>query len=253
MAYDKSVPDAPVVIAPDWRNVGQEWILALSLNTGLSSANSSTARQLARFIPGVPSSGDVKLDPLLPSIAETLAVMAGNTLLLSSMDTSFYHFWNYEDHILTPGVYEQFNASVSSQQYASGMTQSWQGIFYIVLVPVFLTNLCCLTYFFVRHGLVTDWSEPQNLFALAVNSPPSDRLSGACGAGPVGDQLNVDWHIAQEDSGHLFIKEGDSGLKGDGFEMRSRPTSSLSVPSRYSTLSVHSSYHKLSNRRDSWL
>jgi len=73
---------------------------------------------------------------------------------------------------------------------------------------------------------VTDWSEPQNLFALAVNSPPSKRLEGSCGAGPENEQLEIDWHVGHvAGSRHFFIKEGelrgsgDSGMSGAGVEM----------------------------------
>ena len=73
--------------------------------------------------------------------------------------------------VLDPGIYEKFNATITSQQYTSGVTQKWQGMFYIVLALVFATNVFCLTYFCVRNGLVTDFTELQNLFSLAVNSP----------------------------------------------------------------------------------
>ncbi|OWO99528.1 hypothetical protein B2J93_3975 [Marssonina coronariae] len=66
---------------------------------------------------------NVSLPELLPSVAQALAVMAGSTLLTSSNDASFYHFWNYTADILRPGVYETFNASITSQQYTSGVTQ----------------------------------------------------------------------------------------------------------------------------------
>ncbi len=228
LRYDKSVSPAPISRNVDWRNVGSEWLLALSLNTGISDANSSIARMLSQMVPTVPSYGAVKLNPLMPSLGETLAVMAGNTLLMSAQDAQFYHYWSYESHILDPGAEEKFNASISSQQYTSGLAQKWQGIFYVVLVLVFATNIFCLVYFVVRSGLVTDYTEPQNLFALAVNSPPSETLSGSCGAGPEGDQLNVDWHVTHEDeSGHFFLREGNVDEKperGDGFEMRRRNT-----------------------------
>jgi len=140
--------------------------------------------------------------------------MAGHTLLLSTKDASFYHYWNYTSDSLSQGIYQPFNASLASQQYTSGTTQAWQGMFYIVLLLVFATNVFCLVYFFLRSGLVTDYTEPQNLFALAVNSPPSQNLHGSCGAGPEGEQLNVDWHVQREErSGHFFIREGERGVR----------------------------------------
>jgi hypothetical protein len=216
LAYIKSTPTAPLPgqqnfkFSTDYRNVGSQWQLALSLNTGISNANASSSRLLSQLVPTFDLSWEkVQLRPLQPSIAEYLAVMAGNTLLLSSTDSTFYHFWDAPSTILDPGVYEPFNATLASQQYTSGYTAKWQGMFYIVLLLVFVTNVFCLVYFFLRSGLVTDYTEPQNLFALAINSPPSRRLSGSCGAGPRGEELNVDWHVQNdENSNHFFIKEG---------------------------------------------
>ena len=246
MAYDKSVPGPYTSWNIDWRNVGSQWMTALSLNTGISNANSSTSRLLSQMIPIVPSWGDVRLNPLMPSMAETLAVMAGCSLLMSSTSSTFYHFWNYTGTILNPGTYQPFNASLSSQQYTSGPTQRWQSIFYVVLLLVFATNAFCLVYFFLRSGLVTDYTEPQNLFALAVNSPPSERLSGSCGAGPEGSQLKVDWHVSQEEgSNHFFIKEGRRGLTQSEYQLRRRK--------ERQALKTMSSYSRLSNKGGSWL
>jgi hypothetical protein len=245
-AYDKSVEGAPVIKTPDWRSVGQDWALAVALDSGVSSSNSSTARLLSQFVYNYPGWGTRQLSPLLPSISEVLAVMAGNTLLLGTMDSTYYHFWNYTANELDPGVYLNFNASLASQQYTSGALQRWQGIFYIVLILVFATNVFCLVYFFLRSGLVTDYTEPANLFAIAVNSPPSERLSGSCGAGPERRQLNVPFHVRQEEgSNHFFIKEGDETGGGE-FELRRRRSDRQDLKSM-------TSYSKLSSKRRSFL
>lgn len=244
-AYIRSVENAPVIKSTDWRNVASEWALALSLNDGTVNANSSTARLLSQLILTAPDwQGIMQLSPLLPSISEALAVMAGNTLLLSTTGSTFYHYWNYQANILEPGIHLPFNASLSSQQYTSGILQQWQGIFYVVLLLVFVTNVFCLVYFFLRSGLVTDYSEPQNLFSIAVNSPPSERLRGSCGAGPESDQLNVPFHVGlEESSNHFFIKESDRGQSD--YELRRRRE-------RHNLQSM-SSYSKLSSKRRSFL
>lgn len=246
VAYNRSTPAAPSPLSTDYRNVASQWLLALSLNTGISNANASSSRLLSQFVPSFQSWQKVQLDPLMPSIAEYLAVMAGSTLLLSSTDSTYFHFWNYTSNILDPGTYQAFNATIASQQYTSGYTAKWEGMFYVVLVLVFATNVFCLVYFFLRSGLVTDYTEPQNLFALAINSPPSRRLSGSCGAGPKDEMLNVDWHVSRDEgSNHFFIKEGEGGH--GGMELRHRRERSRQ------TLASMSSYSKLSNKRKSWL
>jgi hypothetical protein len=175
--------------------------------------------------------------------------MAGSTLLLSSTDAPFNHSWDYATHILE-GAQVPFHASLASQEFTSGPgpTQGWQSMFYVVLILVFVTNVVCLIYFFIRPGLVTDYTEPQNLFALAINSPPSRRLNGSCGAGPEGDQFNVDWHVSREEnSDHYFIKDNTSGFERD--------TSFLGLRKRTQKRKLNhvSSYTKLSSKHKSWL
>jgi hypothetical protein len=245
MAYNRSVTNAPLAsISTDYRNIASEWLTALSLDSGVTNANASSARLLSQLVPSFEDWEAIQLKPLQPSIAETLAVLAGSTLLLSATDSSYYHFWNYTANILNPGTYQSFNATVASQQYASGFTAKWQGLFYIVLALVFACNVFCLVYFFLRSGLVTDYTEPQNLFALAINSPPSRRLSGSCGAGPRDEQLNVDWHVEHDEAmQHFYMREGERA----SIELKQRQRK------KRQTLSSMSSYSKLSIERKSWL
>lgn len=78
----------------------------------------------------------------------------------------------------------------------------------MILLLVFLMNIFVLVYFILHRGLVTDFSEPPNLFALAVNSPPSHVLAGSCGGGPEGRQYMVNWFVNHEGS-HLFMEPGE--------------------------------------------
>lgn len=146
-------------------------------------------------------------------MAEALAVYASSTVVISSIDTPFVHWWEYEKpgNILGDGgAMVKFNASVITQEYTSGHVNDWQNIFYIVLVLVFAINVFCLVYFVARSGLVTDFTEPQNLFALAVNSPPSAQLKGSCGAGPEQRDLVVPWRVAWAPSAnHYFFEEAN--------------------------------------------
>jgi hypothetical protein len=156
------------------------------------------------------ANGVYELDPKMPSVAEGLAVMAGSTLILSSQDAAFYPFWNYTvtDNILSSATYQFFNATLQIVSYGSGGTEKWQGVFYVILVFAFLTSAVCLGFMIVeaRGRQVTDFTEPQNLFALAVNSPQSSRLEGACGCGPFGKQLKDRWFIGmEEDHEHYYI------------------------------------------------
>lgn len=106
-----------------------------------------------------------------------------------------------------------FNASVRAQQYASGGVDAVSQGWIIILLLVFLMNIFVLIYFLVHRGLVTDFSEPPNLFALAVNSPPSHLLAGSCGGGPEGKQYSVNWFVNTEGD-HLYMEPGEKPLLG---------------------------------------
>ncbi|KAL9006295.1 MAG: hypothetical protein Q9188_000952 [Gyalolechia gomerana] len=205
LAYSKSDDnDLDGIINSDWAAVAAEWGRAVSLNGGIHDNAASNARLLTQLIPTSQA-----LDPSLPSIAEALSVLAGCTLLLSSTDSPFVHFWNYSRTVLEEPQYQSFRATLRTKDFASGGTQNWQGIFYVVLFLTFATNVFCLVYFLLHHGLVTDFIERQNLFSLSLNSPPSGALEGACGSGPEGEQLIMNWHIKMDqEREHFYIENG---------------------------------------------
>ncbi|KAF7563202.1 hypothetical protein G7046_g905 [Stylonectria norvegica] len=187
----------------DWRWLAEQWRLSMDLNAGAANSNASNARILSQLTLTEPS-----LPSYLPSIAEALAVYASSVGSIGSMDTPFVHYWEFDkpgNIIGEPGILQPFNASLITQQYTSGHINNWQGIFYVVLVLVFGLNMFSLGYFIMRSGLVTDFTEPQNLFALAINSPPSAQLAGSCGAGPEGRDLVVPWRVAYAPSAHHYF------------------------------------------------
>lgn len=213
LAYGRTAPEMPsVVYDPDWKNVASEWAMSVNLGDGIANGNSANARLLTQFVP--PFDNDTmtaSLSPHLPSISEALATMAGSTLLLSTEGAQFEHNWPYEGTAVPPGdkpIYQDYSAQLSISDYACGSTQEWQKLFFVVLVLVFLTNLVCLVYMYleIRGVQLTDFTEPSNAFALALNSPSSARVSGACGAGPEGQQLSEKWVISMDEHDeHYFI------------------------------------------------
>jgi hypothetical protein len=76
-----------------------------------------------------------------------------------------------------------------------------------VLLGVFALNVVALTYFATHKIWYIDFSEPPNLFSLAVNSPPSEAFAGCCGTGPSGRGYGVAWTLEQ-DQGHVFVHSG---------------------------------------------
>ena len=126
------------------------------------------------------------------------------------MDAPFVtHPWNYTLPKIENDQFQYFHASIQAQQYASGGVDSAAArAWVVVLILVFLLNIFVLIYFILHRGLVTDFSEPPNLFALAVNSPPSHVLAGSCGGGPEGKQYMVNWFVNREGN-HLFMEPGE--------------------------------------------
>jgi hypothetical protein len=181
----------------------------MDLNGGAVNNNASNARILTQLALSEP-----KLPLLFPSMAEALAVFVSSSIIVSSQDTPYRHFWDNPKHILgRPGQLHAFNASIITQQYTSSHTEGWQSLFYVILVIVVLVNLLCLIYFIISSGLVTDYTEPQNLFALAVNSPPSTQLQGSCGGGPGQRDLLVPWKVSYAtNENHYFFEEANDDV-----------------------------------------
>ncbi|CAJ2503111.1 Uu.00g105050.m01.CDS01 [Anthostomella pinea] len=255
---DPSAAQSPLEASGDWKNVAQLWALSINLNAGTENSNASNARILTDLILNSP-----RLDPLLPSMAEALAVLASSSIVSGSLQTTYRAKWPHGDVMqLDPGVYETFRAHVRTQQYASAHSAGWQGVFYPVLAGVFLLNVLCLAYLASggggccftggsrgssrnhnnnnrnglkgnhhplggeRHqttnaddsragGLVTDYTEPQKLFALAINSPPSRALAGSCGHGPDALEMVVPFRVGYASgSNHYFFEEAADRFAG---------------------------------------
>ncbi|KAJ5160407.1 uncharacterized protein N7482_007411, partial [Penicillium canariense] len=202
----------------DWKNVATGWANSLSLGSGITNAQASNERLLMQMMPAYnPDLKSYSLDPSLPSVGEALAVMSGSTLILSSQNAPFVQGFNYTepDDILPEPVYQHFAATLQASGYASGGTERWQGVFYVVLVFAFLTSFICLGFvvFEARGHQITDFTEPQNLFAIAVNSPQSSQLRGACGGGPIGRQMKERWYIGMDEpDAHYYIRAKKDGV-----------------------------------------
>ncbi|KAE8407042.1 hypothetical protein BDV37DRAFT_241801 [Aspergillus pseudonomiae] len=202
--FDRFFPDAvDGNWSLDWKNIGSEWGNSLSLNAGINDGKASNARLLMQLTPS-----GYSLEPGLPSLAEALAVMAGNTLIMGTQNATFLPYWNHSDASLAEPEIEYFNATISIVDYQSAGTEKWQGAFFPVLFLTFVTSVLCLGYLLSEKGRqLTDFTEPQNLFALAINSPATSRLEGACGAGPQGPQFKEKWFVGmEEDDEHYYIR-----------------------------------------------
>lgn len=187
----------------------------------MTNSNASNARILTELALTEP-----QLNDTLPSMAEALAVLVSSTLVIASVDSPFIHYWEYDlatwpTQILpAPGLPASFHARVRTQEYASWHSSDWQGIFYLVLAFTFLLNLLCLAYF-CRVGLVKDFLEPTNLFALATSRPgqprsPRQQEEAVLGTPQVDKErkrktgLAVPYRLAfKEDANHYYFEEAE--------------------------------------------
>ncbi|KAM9879217.1 hypothetical protein VDGL01_06652 [Verticillium dahliae] len=252
-SYVKSYSDITWSLANrDWANVADQWRLSMDLNGGTYNNNASNARILTQLV-----LDQHKLNPLMPSIAEALAVLSSSTLTIASLSTPFVHYWEYPKSILaSPGALQSFNASLRTQEYTSSHTFAWHNIFYLVLFFVFAINVFCLGYLLARSGLVTDYTEPQNLFALAVNSPPSTQLGGDCGGGPGSRALVVPWRVgyARSENHYFFEEASDRPFKGKWSRPHAKSSETLEGETEREVEGpgARSSYKRLSTSR-MWL
>lgn len=222
-----------LTLIAQWKNSADSWRLSMDLNGGTQNNNASNSRIMTHFI-----LGEAALNPLLPSMAETLAVLASSTLVAGALTSTFRVLWTYYPLVsMEPGVYEAFHVSMRTQQYTSTHVESWQFVFYFVLGTVFAINLSCLLYYsFFRPGLVTDYTEPQNLFTAAINSPPSAALAGSCGHGPDSAEMVVPWRVAYSAAAnHYFFEEATEAKRVTAVAATlARPFSEYSLASRAS-------------------
>lgn len=200
MQYIKSVTNATsgnATISHDWIQGIQFMGTSVSLDTGITDGNASITRLITQLMLNN-GSGVVELNPKLPSPAEALAVLAGSTLLMGTQDAPFTEYFNwtgYPSNILPEPQPVLFNASVRAQEYASGGVKGYQHAFYLILATICLLNIVCLAYIIIHRRMVIDFSEPINLFSLAVNSPPSEAMAGTGASGPHGGQYKVLWQV----------------------------------------------------------
>ncbi len=202
MTYRKSRPDAPNgIVHPDWSRVAAEWALALALNDGIDNANASSARLLTELVPTSPS-----LDPLMPSIAEALAALAGSTLLFSAIDAPFVHYWEYPTPVLAEPASRGFNATVKTWQYQSKFAQPWQLGFFVILFGTFAVSCYCLQYLVRHREFLADITELPTVFTLAMNSCSSRRLNNGISRDSEREEYGTRWSVNVDDSQHLFFE-----------------------------------------------
>jgi hypothetical protein len=111
-----------------------------------------------------------------------------------------------------------FQSKIKSREYASGGVDDASKGWLVVLISTFLLNVVVLVYFIQQPGLVTDFSQPPQLFALALNSPPTRAFAGSCGGGPEGKEYKIYWSVGSE-GGHAYIEPKSALVTDDsGFD-----------------------------------
>ncbi|RVD89455.1 uncharacterized protein DFL_000462 [Arthrobotrys flagrans] len=210
----------------DFRDVAQGVLISLALGTGVSNSNASVARFLSQLALDTPTTN---LSSSRPSLAEALAVLLGNAMITSAVDSVFTTYFPYGPDVPRPFT-EYFNAQLATIEYTSGAGSGWKPIFYVVLIGVALMNVFCLIYFScVRDGFVTDWTELQNLFCVVMDGGAiknggngngkgradvdEETWKGTGGTGPMGSQYKVGFWFTQK-QGRWYVTDGATDEKG---------------------------------------
>ena len=101
---NKTNPPPMFIQAPDYRFVSFEWVRAVGLTSGVHDGDASAERLLTQLIPPFSKGTAILPNPTMPSLAEALCVLSSYTLLVSSSNSPFVHYWDYaysENNILT--------------------------------------------------------------------------------------------------------------------------------------------------------
>ncbi|KAF3282627.1 hypothetical protein TWF970_001377 [Orbilia oligospora] len=201
-----------------FKDISTALAYALSLNV----ADAALSRILGIFatstVPG--------FNPSLPSVAEALAILYANAIVLSSVGAQFgadeksNSYAGVDPYLYQLPTTESFNARIRTVDYASGVSAGWQASFYVVLAGVMVMNVFCLVYFFVARGLVFDITEIENLFCVAFNSRSDGtavdfssrmarRRDGFYGKGPRGKQFGLAFHVDCEEDERFHLYKRD--------------------------------------------
>lgn len=234
LRYIKSLANATTgmaALSAEWPNVAEMWVRSIDLATGLLNGNASNARLWTELFLDNSSVDwskgadppDMALEAAFPSPAEALAVMAGCTLIQSARDAPFVEFWNYSVNALDEPQIQYFNASVRAQQYASGGLPGYQQGFGIVLLGVFVINIIVLLYFCIHRDWYVDFSDPTNLFSLAINSPPSVKLADtSCGKLHAENETFKHYWKLENRNGHMYLESHDISNEMDTPRLKKR-------------------------------
>lgn len=208
VSYHKSDLTAVELEGGNWKWLADAWQSAIYMNSGLKDRIAARDRLLTAL-----PLEDHHLPDKLPSLAEVLVALVSPTLISGAMKAPLVHYWSDEAIKASqtlPGWENPFNATIMRQEYASSFAERWQTVFYIVLALAFVLNLLCLIHlgYQLNGRPLTDFTDPANMFAMAINSPPCQKLAGTCGTGPRGFQLDVPWRIGYSDpTKHFYFHE----------------------------------------------
>jgi hypothetical protein len=98
MAYIKTNTSATAMSSvSNWSEVGRAWTNSLSIGMGYIEGNASFSRSLTQLALAPRnrnfSDPDVDLDPVLPSLAEALAILVSDSVVLSLKDSPFVEYF----------------------------------------------------------------------------------------------------------------------------------------------------------------
>lgn len=225
MSYDQPVRLAQNSTPASWAHASYSWAEAIALGAGNFDANASIPTILSEYITQGSS-----FDPKRPSMVESLAVLAANTLLDSMVDAPFDGSWPYQTQTLESPAMQSFTARVSTSDYTSGVQAQalWQNVFIVVLAAVFVLNVAFFGYLLYisaygvcmsrfrwmdpsKRGLRMDCTDLSEVFQIALNSPHPGKNSPVGAAQRSGTLRSMRWHF--RDGAPSSSPDGLDGLR----------------------------------------
>ena len=116
---------------------------------------------------------------------------------------------NYSVLELTIGATQWFETGLTTVGYLSGGESAYQRPLYVVLAAVFAISILLAIYLLRIGGLVTDLSEIDGLFVLAMASPPSTVVQQRTKGEPSSSVYGAGWKLVPTGDQHILIHAKD--------------------------------------------
>lgn len=206
---------------PNWADMANAWAQSITLGTGIENETASNSQVLSEITPFYDSQKGAIVPSDHPSIAEMLSVEASSTLLLGAIGAPFIRYWRYKPHNLynSPDIVKflgkhqetvPVSGNLDHDKQRALTTMLFIPLALVAILGVFVVICGHMLPSFRRRPFITDFTDQKTMFAVAMNSPPNEAISGACASGPSKSQLKSRWKVNHDaDNNHYYYTATD--------------------------------------------